>query len=89
MCQIQHFVRLRSIEGIEFVEEAVAALGYSTELAHHLFRECASVALTCEARLPITTASSASPSKMVAAMSGSTMASPSPMPGQRRTESYL
>jgi hypothetical protein len=28
------------IEGIEFVEEAVTALGYSTELAHHLFREC-------------------------------------------------
>jgi hypothetical protein len=23
-----------------FVEEAVTALGYSTELAHHLFREC-------------------------------------------------
>jgi NAD(P)H-hydrate repair Nnr-like enzyme with NAD(P)H-hydrate dehydratase domain len=28
------------IEGIEFVEEAVAALGSSTELADHLFREC-------------------------------------------------
>jgi hypothetical protein len=34
-------VRLRRIEGLEFVEEAVTALGYSTELAHHLFRECA------------------------------------------------
>jgi hypothetical protein len=33
-------VRLRPIEGLEFVEEAVTALGYSTELAHHLFREC-------------------------------------------------
>jgi hypothetical protein len=31
---------LRPIEGLEFVEETVAALGYSTELAHHLFREC-------------------------------------------------
>jgi hypothetical protein len=30
----------RRIVGIEFVEEAVAALGYSTELATHLFREC-------------------------------------------------
>jgi hypothetical protein len=28
------------IEGIEFVEEAVIALGSSTELATHLFREC-------------------------------------------------
>jgi len=25
---------------LEFVEETVAALGSSTELAHHLFREC-------------------------------------------------
>jgi hypothetical protein len=33
-------IRLHPIEGIEFVEEAVTALGYSTELAHHLFREC-------------------------------------------------
>jgi hypothetical protein len=33
-------IRLRRIAGIEFVEEAVTALGYSTELAHHLFREC-------------------------------------------------
>jgi hypothetical protein len=33
-------VRLRLIEGLEFVEETVTALGYSTELAHHLFREC-------------------------------------------------
>src|ERR1700736_2080131 len=33
-------VRLRSIEGLEFVEEAVAALGSTTELATHLFREC-------------------------------------------------
>jgi hypothetical protein len=33
-------VRLRPIEGLEFVEEAVTALGSSTELAHHLFREC-------------------------------------------------
>jgi hypothetical protein len=31
---------LRRIMGIEFVEEAVAALGVSTELADHLFREC-------------------------------------------------
>jgi hypothetical protein len=28
------------IDGLEFVEEAVTALGYSTELASHLFREC-------------------------------------------------
>jgi hypothetical protein len=27
-------IRLHPIEGIEFVEEAVTALGYSTELAH-------------------------------------------------------
>jgi hypothetical protein len=33
-------VRLRPIDGLEFVEEAVIALGYSTELATHLFREC-------------------------------------------------
>src|ERR1700732_3832722 len=33
-------VRLRPIEGREFVEEAVTALGSSTELATHLFREC-------------------------------------------------
>jgi hypothetical protein len=33
-------VRLRPIEGLEFVEETVTALGYSMELAHHLFREC-------------------------------------------------
>jgi hypothetical protein len=31
---------LRPIDGIEFVEETVAALGSSTELAGHLFREC-------------------------------------------------
>jgi hypothetical protein len=31
---------LRPIDGIEFVEETVTALGYSTELANHLFREC-------------------------------------------------
>jgi hypothetical protein len=31
--------RLRPIEGLEFVEETVTALGSSTELAHHLFRE--------------------------------------------------
>jgi hypothetical protein len=30
-------IRLHPIEGIEFVEEAVTALGYSTELATHLF----------------------------------------------------
>jgi hypothetical protein len=30
---------LRPIKGLEFVEEAVTALGSSTELAHHLFRE--------------------------------------------------
>ena len=33
-------VRLRPIEGLEFVEETVAALGSTTELAGHLFREC-------------------------------------------------
>jgi hypothetical protein len=33
-------VRLRPIAGLEFVEETVTALGSSTELAHHLFREC-------------------------------------------------
>jgi hypothetical protein len=27
-------------EALEFVEETVTALGYSTELAGHLFREC-------------------------------------------------
>jgi hypothetical protein len=31
---------LHPIEGLEYVEETVAALGYSGELAHHLFREC-------------------------------------------------
>jgi hypothetical protein len=31
---------LRPIVGIQYVEEAVAALGSSTELATHLFREC-------------------------------------------------
>jgi hypothetical protein len=33
-------VRLRRIEGLEFVLDAVRALGSSTELAGHLFREC-------------------------------------------------
>ena len=33
-------VRLRPIAGLEYVEETVTALGSSTELAHHLFREC-------------------------------------------------
>jgi hypothetical protein len=33
-------VRLRHIAGIRYVEEAVTALGSSTELAGHLFREC-------------------------------------------------
>src|ERR1700738_2032822 len=33
-------VRLRPIEGLEFVEETVIALDSTTELAHHLFREC-------------------------------------------------
>jgi hypothetical protein len=33
-------ITLHPIEGIEFVEEAVAAVGSSSELAHHLFREC-------------------------------------------------
>jgi hypothetical protein len=33
-------IRLRRIAGIEFVLEAIAALGSSTELATHLFREC-------------------------------------------------
>jgi hypothetical protein len=31
---------LRPIKGLEYVEETVTALGYSTELASHLFREC-------------------------------------------------
>ena len=39
----------------------------------------ASAARTCEARRPITSATSASPSKIVAGTSGSTMVSPSPM----------
>ena len=39
----------------------------------------ASAALTFLARLPITTANSASPSKIVAGTSGSTMVSPWPM----------
>jgi hypothetical protein len=39
----------------------------------------ASAALTLLARLPITSATSASPSKMVAATSGSTIVSPLPM----------
>jgi hypothetical protein len=30
-------IALHPIEGLEFVEEAVTALGSSTELAHHLF----------------------------------------------------
>ena len=33
-------ITLVPIEGLEYVEEAVTALGSSTELAHHLFREC-------------------------------------------------
>src|ERR1700736_6317620 len=33
-------VRVRRVEGLEFGEEAVAALGSSGELANHLFREC-------------------------------------------------
>jgi hypothetical protein len=33
-------ITLRPIVGLEFVEETVAALGSSTELATHLFREC-------------------------------------------------
>jgi hypothetical protein len=36
-------MRLRRIEGLEFVKETIAALGVSTELAGHLFRECWSV----------------------------------------------
>ena len=39
----------------------------------------ASAALTSFARLPMTTATSASPSKMVAGTSGSTMVSPEPI----------
>jgi hypothetical protein len=31
---------LHPIEGIQYVEEAVTALGASTELATYLFREC-------------------------------------------------
>jgi hypothetical protein len=38
-------VRPRRIEGLEFVEETVTALGYSTELAGHLFRECWAVGI--------------------------------------------
>jgi hypothetical protein len=33
-------ITLHPIEGLEFVEETVAALGAETELAGHLFREC-------------------------------------------------
>jgi hypothetical protein len=33
-------MRLRWIEGLEYVEETVVVLGSSTELAHHLFRQC-------------------------------------------------
>ena len=33
-------ITLHPIERLEFVEETVAALGSSTELADHLFREC-------------------------------------------------
>src|ERR1700730_9860594 len=36
-------IMLRPIEGLEFVEETVTALGYSTDLAHPLFRECWSI----------------------------------------------
>ena len=39
----------------------------------------ASAALTADARFPMTSATSASPSKMVAGTSGSTMVSPSPI----------
>jgi hypothetical protein len=35
-----NLITLRPIAGLEFVEEAVAAVGSSSELAHHLFREC-------------------------------------------------
>jgi hypothetical protein len=38
--ELGHSKRRESIEGLEFVEEAVAALGSTTELAGHLFREC-------------------------------------------------
>jgi hypothetical protein len=31
-------ITLHPIEGIQFVEETVTALGYSTELASHLFQ---------------------------------------------------
>jgi hypothetical protein len=33
-------ITLHPVEGLEFVEDAVTALGSTTELAHHLFREC-------------------------------------------------
>jgi hypothetical protein len=33
-------ITLHPIVGLEFVEDAVTALGSSTELATHLFREC-------------------------------------------------
>jgi hypothetical protein len=33
-------ITLVPIKGLEYVEEAVTALGSSTELATHLFREC-------------------------------------------------
>jgi hypothetical protein len=39
------------IDGLEFVEEAVTALGYSTELASHLFRECWAVGTGSEVDL--------------------------------------
>jgi hypothetical protein len=35
-----NLVTLRPIEGLEFVQETVTALGYSGELVNHLFREC-------------------------------------------------
>jgi hypothetical protein len=44
-------VRLRPIEGLEFVEEAVIALGSSTELATHPFRECWAVGTGSEVDL--------------------------------------
>jgi hypothetical protein len=34
------WLRIVPIDGLEFVEETVTALGYSGELATHLFREC-------------------------------------------------
>jgi hypothetical protein len=57
-------ITLHPIEGLEFVEETVIALGSSTELANHLFRECWVVGTGSDtaASAPLTTALSVWPS---------------------------